>query len=686
MYLFEIVLHCGKIRRNAGAGVTVQLLMRNPFISVCFATGGAAALMTLAGCVTPAEPSGNAGGLVDAAQAAGLGATSADGEPTVRRGVGSAAGAAGNVSARALVRAREIYFLNPGVAAGEGTGVAREKLWPVAPDGKYLATFYTPFGGPFYVNMEAEPLENGSAFKANTRPGVAWKKLSGGDAAIGVLLAPFVFPNGMILHMRGTVPAPRADAGVFGGRVAKSGPGGANGSGADGSGADSSGAPSVSQFVDGEGFIGVATLASLRVKVQMPASGPGRILVQEAKPIAAFTLTPRDVGAEAQKDWLNPGPAYAALVEQIGAFSQRSWFDASTSSGGVKSLAFGQFLTDAKELVGDAQDDLEFLFSVAAAWRRQKDLPFPLIYRPLKANAAEVLAAMDKPFRPLEVKIEDGTAVITAAALLNAESVDVVFDQVLKATGAGASVGVAGGTGVAKPVRGIVLDLQNCPGIELAGLQVARWLIDRPVDAGVWFGRGERDAAISGRLAPKRIVVRTNADFAAADEELRNAGSVAITLEPMEESRRALAGMPLAVLHSRRTVTSAESLAEVLHLWRKEMGASGEGKVKAERVRFIGEVTGKRPQLTRELPLEAGEKPTKFDSGWAVRMPVFDWRPTAALAGAENGMADGGGEANAGAAGKPRLVAWKGCVPDETGNREAAISAGKAFVRRRGEK
>ena len=668
------------MQRNAGAGGAVQLTMPNSSIRVFFATGGVAALVTLAGCVTPAEPSGAAGAIVDAAQNAGLGnmnEAGGDGELTVQRGgavVGGAAvggavvggsGSGFGSGAGVKVRAREIYFLNSGIATVAGTGVVREAPRPVAPNGKYLATFYTPFGGPFYVNMEAEPLENGAAFKANTRPGVAWKKLSGGDAAIGVLLAPFLFPGGMILHMRGTVPAPRVNGATVGGDAAKPAAGSAD-------------AVNVSPFVDGEGFIGVATLSSLRVKVQMPAAGPGRILVQEDRPIAVFTLTPRDVGAEAQKDWLNPGPGYVALVEQVRALSQRSWFDASTSTGGVKSPAFGQFLTDAKELVGDAQDDIEFLFSLAAAWRRQKDLPFPLIYRPLKGNAAEVLSAMDKPFRPVEVKIEDGMAVITAAALLDAESIDAVFEQVLKAARAGEGVGE--GNGGAKPVRGIVLDLQNCPGIELAGLQVARWLIDRPVDAGVWFGSGQRDAAIAGKLSPKRVVVRAAADFAVVEEELRSSGSVAITLEPIEESRRGLVGMPLAVLHSRRTVTSAESLAEALHLWRKELGGIGEGKEKAERVRFIGEVTGKRPQLTRELPLNAGEQPTKFDSGWAVRMPVFDWRPTAALVGAD--VKDSAAE---GKAGKPELAAWKGCEPDEKGNREAAIAAGKAFVRRSGE-
>ena len=632
--------------------------MPNSHLRVLVAVGGAAALMALAGCVTPAEPTGPAGGLVDAAQAAGLGAASGDGELTVEKG------GAGDVGARRVARAREIHFLNSGIGSGKGTGVVREDAMPVAPDGKYLATFYTPFGGPFYVNMEAESLENGAAFKANTRAGVAWKKLSGGDAAIGVLLAPFVFPGGMILHMRGTVPAVRVEGAVVESGRRKAGAGAVDGAKA-------------GRFVDGEGFIGVATLASLRVKVQMPAAGPGRILVQENKPIAVFTMTPREVGTKAQKDAENLGPGYAALVEQIGEISQRSWFDASTRTGGVKSPAFSQFLTDAKELVGDAQDDIEFLFSVAAAWRRQKDLPFPLIYRPLKEHAAEVLAAMDKPFRPLEVKIEDGIAVITAAALLDAESIDAAFAQVLKAAGT-----EAGGE---KPVRGVVLDLQNCPGIELAGLQVARWLIDRPVDAGVWFGSGERDAAIAGKLAPKRIVVRSGADFAVAEAELRRVGSVAITLEPMEDGRRRLVGMPLAVLHSRRTVTSAESLAEVLHLWRREVReVGGQGKAMAERVRFIGEVTGKRPQLTREILLNAGERPTKFDSGWAVRMPVFDWRPTAVLAaaaakGSENAQ---GGE---GEGTKVRLAAWKGCEPDETGNREAAIAAGKAFVRRRGE-
>lgn len=540
----------------------------------------------------------------------------------------------------------------------------------IVPNGKYLGTFYTSFAGPFYVRFEAEPLENGRAFKANTRPGVAWSKLSVADASIGLLLAPFLFPSGMIIHMRTSMPGVEppeaaqagvpeaAPAGVPGGvpvAVPTAVPVAARAAGAAVASADVAAKASEPEGpaaipTPGRGFIGVATLAALRARVEIPAVGPGRVLQKDGKPIALFELTADETapGADA-------GRGYAQLIAAMRTAAATRWYDGSAAAGNPTGTALSQFMADAQTMVADAQDDLEFLFSLGAAWRKQKELPFPLLYRPLSPEDAAMMRAVDKRLKPLEVKVEDKLAILTATALTDVASIDAAFEELTKTP----------------DLRGIILDLQNSPGVDPAALQIARWIIRRPVSGGVWFGPAARAAAAAGTLRPRSVTIAGASDFVELDRTLEAEGAAAVRLEPIATSP--FSGMPVGVLISRRTVTTSETLTAVLKQLAGERVVASDGR-QVGRLRVFGEATGKRPQLTREVPLRvdqpAAGKPDPLLTGWVVRMPAYDWRLD--LPGATNP-----------ATAEPLPAeppAWIPVEPDESGSREGALRAARAFV------
>jgi hypothetical protein len=508
----------------------------------------------------------------------------------------------------------------------------------IVPNGKYLGTFYTSFAGPFYVRFEAEPLDNGRAFKANTRPGIAWGKLSSTDASIGLLLAPFLFPSGMIVHMRTSMPgveppapAPAADAAA--------------------ASTDAASKPTDPDApTPGRGYIGVATLAALRAKVEIPALGPGRVLQKDGKPIALFKFT-----ADETAPATDAGRGYSQLIAAMRTAAATRWYDGSAAPGNPAGAAFTQFMTDAQTMVADAQDDLEFLFSLGAAWRKQKDLPFPLLYRPLSPDDAAMMQALDKRLKPLDVKIENNLAILTATAMTDVASIDSAFEELAKSP----------------DLRGIILDLQNSPGVDTAALQIARWIISRPTSGGIWFGPAARPAVAAGTLQPRTVTLSGPSDFVELDRTLEAEGAAAVQLEPIAKSP--FSRMPLAILISRRTVTTSETLTAVLKQHASERIDAADG-LDTRRLRLFGEATGKRPQLTREVPLRveqpAAAKPDPLLSGWAVRMPAYDWRlrlPAAADRTATDPAAT-------------EPPAWIPVEPDESGSREEAFKSAKAFI------
>src|ERR1044071_4723754 len=70
--------------------------------------------------------------------------------------------------------------------------------------GVYKATVRAPFIGPVSARLSAAPSEHG--FVANSRPGVAWDMIGGLEGILGPVLAPYLFPGGVILTWRSGLP------------------------------------------------------------------------------------------------------------------------------------------------------------------------------------------------------------------------------------------------------------------------------------------------------------------------------------------------------------------------------------------------------------------------------------------------------------------------------------------------
>src|SRR5262245_16226839 len=82
-------------------------------------------------------------------------------------------------------------------------------------NGDYDVTLRTPWFGPVTTHFIAAPTDDG--FKANTRPGVAWKMIGGFTGFLGPMFTPFLFPSGMILTWNSTLPtADRPGEGTIG--------------------------------------------------------------------------------------------------------------------------------------------------------------------------------------------------------------------------------------------------------------------------------------------------------------------------------------------------------------------------------------------------------------------------------------------------------------------------------------
>lgn len=470
-----------------------------------------------------------------------------------------------------------------------------EALAPAASDvatgalnGEYTATLMTRFAGPVEVRFTAESLGDGRSFKANTRPGVAWAFMGGLERTFGPLLSAFVFPRGMILHWTSTTPTAQTP---------------------------------------GEGWIGLTTFGPLRARTFMAAPGaPVEIRQRDGKPFAYFTITPGAAG---------PTTDYPALVEQMGATIASELYDPAAPA----TPEFQDLLTDIRGVAGDAQDDLEFLFGTVMSWRRREGLTLPLMFRAFdEAQFRPPYAKPENQLKPLAVEgpTAELSAAVTANLLERVDDVDAALREARSAAGAG----------------GLIIDLQNAAGLDLAALRVASWVIDKPIDGGVYFGRAwrERLASADSRAAALAgmpvVELRESSDYERARRMLAEQGAARLVIHPVRED--ALATARVGIVISRRTSASAETLAAVLAHARAG-GLLGDG-----RVRFFGEATTRRVMLGEDRPLS---------QGWVTRVARYDW----SLDGAPTRREQTG--------------PGKGVVPDESGNREASLKRARTFAK-----
>jgi hypothetical protein len=404
-------------------------------------------------------------------------------------------------------------------------------------NGDYAVTVHSPWVGPVTTRFTAAPTEEG--FKANTRPGVAWGMIGGFKAFLGPMFTPFLFPSGMILTWNSTLPT--ADK-------------------------------------PGEGTIGIGSLPSFRVRTRMP--GPDRpveVVLKDGRVVALLTLGPaRSASQGSTTD-------YDELASRVSAEIKSNIYDPqlATSSqirGYVSDLAAG---------AAKATDDLEFLFAAAISGRANIKFIQPLIYRPGDPGAeAALYSAYPGIANPDNVSFDEKTGIATlhVDAFVKADAVDRAFEEIL-----------------AKHPRGIILDLHTCVGVEVTALRAAAWVIDKPTEAGTFFGREQRSAVLKGDAAGvPAVTVCDAASFAVLQETLDRRGAARVTVTPDPRGFRG----PVAVLTSDRTSSSAEPLVWLLQ-------HSGRAKV-------YGQSSAGRPLLSREV--DVGQ-------GWLLRIASQDFAP-----------------------------------------------------------
>jgi hypothetical protein len=330
----------------------------------------------------------------------------------------------------------------------------------------------------------------------------------------------------------------------------------------------------------GEGYIGPGESRRMQVRTRMASpEDPVEVFSPDGRRLATVTLR-RPGPSEPATDYT----ALAAGVER--AIALRLYDARLAQSSSVR--AYLRHLTSNARA---ARDDIEFIFGAVMAARAHVSFALPLVFRELDPNWQTQLADLST----ITTEFDEVTRIATlkADAFLAASEVDKAFAHLL-----------------AKHPRGILIDLSNCPGITLASLRVASWVIDRPIDAGTFLGPAARDAVKSGRLDGLTELNLDTAESVGTIERTLDAGGSAparITITPTEHH---FSG-PVAILTSKRTTTSAESLA-----WALKSHAAG--PTSDDRFHLFGQSTAGRPTLSR---------PVDIGSGWVAWVPALDYLP-----------------------------------------------------------
>jgi len=334
--------------------------------------------------------------------------------------------------------------------------------------GEYVATFHTPYTGPIRCAMTVETGEHG--IKGNTRPGVAWAMFEGVERLLGPLVAPFVFPSGMILTWKSDVGGGDKPA---------------------------------------EGTLGVGSLSTLRVRTRLRSvDEPVELVYKDGRVVGVMTLEARAAGGGAVAD-------YPALAAAAGEALHANLFDPELAASEQST----EYVKDLKAAAAKAQDDVEFLFGSFLAARRHVKFGTPLIYRVEgEAESARLLAGRQEAPKAYTVTRDEATGVVTLRLDVMAEpaEVDAAFVEALGS----------------KPA-GLIVDLRTCVGPTLASLRAAQWVVRRPTEMGAFFGPGTRGEGKNPDAAPtQRRLVRDGAEAAAGELALDAASFTAFAVEP----------------------------------------------------------------------------------------------------------------------------------------------------------
>jgi len=341
-----------------------------------------------------------------------------------------------------------------------------------------------------------------STFKANTRPGVGWSLVGGVAGALGPVLTPFIFPQGMLLVWESTVPAGDKP---------------------------------------GEGWIGVSTMGPYRAKTRMKSpTGPVEISYTDGRVLAVMTFSKR--GDEAPTVPLNPPVDYVALTDAVRARTEAALFDPAVA----KSADFKSFFAQLRSAAAKTRDDVEYTFAGGLAWQDHSDLPLSLAYRKVDGESKRLVREVDGSVLPLSMKFDEKTRIATIEALAFSSAAEV--DDIL-------------GRAIAHNPLGIVLDLRSCIGYDMAALRVVSHLMDSETDAGFFFSTKLRAQVEAGTIPDvPSVVVAGASGIEAAQAKLDEAGGLKVRVAP---ATTVFSG-PLAVLTLSRTRSSGEVLAALL--------------------------------------------------------------------------------------------------------------------------
>lgn len=418
-------------------------------------------------------------------------------------------------------------------------------------NGAYVATFHTRWFGPIYARLTAE--RTAAGFKANTEPGVAWGLVGGIEQVLGQLLAPFIFPKGMLLVWDSTLPDP-------------------------------------AHGVVGEGTIGPGTIDAWRLTTRMESeNGPAVIRYRDGRAVAVVTL-------ERESERPIPPTDYPLLSERLEAAVREHSYDRSAATSGE----MAQFFEDVRLAAPRVHDDLTYLSAIALAWRKRGDVALPIPYREPIAESERLLSAAQNPVAPLTLTFSEQTGIATVEGVVfrDAGQVESVMNDA-----------------IARQPRAIIIDLRNCTGLDLSALGVVSALVRDEVDAG-WFMSGARRDELTrdrSEIHADTVVLTSPSDAASADRVLDATGGVHLIVRP---ARNVFDG-PVAVLTSSRTRSSGELIAYLLQSAgrAKVVGERPAGRVRLSRERDLGQgflvrldEFDWRPSR-EEAPLHTGLKP-----------------------------------------------------------------------------
>lgn len=378
---------------------------------------------------------------------------------------------------------------------------------PTPYNGVHLVTFHTRWLGPVRARLTFEPTSEG--FKANTRTGVAWSLVGGFEGVLGPLLAPFLFPEGMILTWESALPE-RAGDGV------------------------------------GEGTLGFGSVRSFRTPtILYHPDQPFVVTALGGRPLGFITVDPVALPQTALVGGGGELVNYAGLASRVSDELPVRFFDPVIGAGsGTKA-----YLAELREGARTAQDDAEWLFVTALTARAHFKTGWPLIYPRADVPGFERVAgdwsASVKPWS-MTRDFDAGLVTLELDALTDIPG----FDDALAAV-------------ESWDHRGLILDLRNCGGLDAAtAFHAASRLLESPTELGVLFGPSARARVLAapGEADGARIEVGSGRTTGELESELDRVGTARVVVMPgtFRYAR------PIIVLAGRRTSGVGEWLVKLL--------------------------------------------------------------------------------------------------------------------------